>query len=382
MIAAVIAAAVGGVTASAAAGAAVLNVRFGGDARTTRIVIDLDRATTGAVTQDGDGRRLELKLPKVEPSTSLQGRGQGLVQAYAMEKADGGARLSLDLASDVRVKRRFLLSPMEGSPNYRYVVDLEAVGAAPAEAAPTRVAEAPKAVKTNARAKPLVLKKVIVIDAGHGGKDPGAAGQVAREKDITLAAAQTLKAKLERTGRYKVVMTRDSDTYIPLDNRVQISRSADADLFISLHADAGGSPATRGASVYTRSERSAGRISRVLGRNEWFRSDDLAGRDRSVGDILLDLTQRSTTNQSAVFAEMLLGELGECSPLLARSHRDAGFFVLLAPDVPAVLLEMGFLTNPDDEAFLANPAKRSRLMQAVANSIDSYFDRPMQVAER
>ena len=119
----------------------------------------------------------------------------------------------------------------------------------------------------------------------------------------------------------------------------------------------------------------------------WIRWNTPSGGDGAVPLLAqrragTDLTQRSTTNQSAVFAEMLLGELGECSPLLARSHRDAGFFVLLAPDVPAVLLEMGFLTNPDDEAFLANPAKRSRLMQAVANSIDSYFDRPMQVAER
>ena len=151
-----------------------------------------------------------------------------------------------------------------------------------------------------------------------------------------------------------------------------------ADLFISLHADAGADPATRGASVYTLSEQGAGRAVREFTRGEnWQRSLNLPGRDASVDRILLDMTQRATQNRSAQLARTLLGELeGADHPLLRRSHRDAGLAVLLAPDVPAVLLEMGFITNPEDERLLNDSRARRRLMRAVAEGIDRYFREP------
>ncbi|MBU1384188.1 MAG: N-acetylmuramoyl-L-alanine amidase, partial [Alphaproteobacteria bacterium] len=221
-------------------------------------------------------------------------------------------------------------------------------------------------------------RPLVFIDAGHGGRDPGASGAHSRESTVTLAAALDLKRELERTGRYRVRMTRDSDAYVDLYRRVAIARQAGADLFISLHADAGADPATRGASVYTLSEQGAGRAVREFTRGDnWQRSLNLPGRDASVDRILLDMTQRATQNRSAQLARTLLGGLEDADhPMLRRSHRDAGLAVLLAPDVPAVLLEMGFITNPEDERLLNDSRARRRLMRAVAEGIDRYFREP------
>ncbi len=353
-----------------AAPAGVQKVRFGGDRTETRVVIDLDRAAAGKLISDGmSDQRLVMALPSVIVSGDLQGTGQGLVKRWIIDEAAGGARLRLDLAGKAEVRRRFLLPPGDGATAYRYVIDLKAVdGAAPAPQAP-RLSLASLPVK----AAPLRLKKVIVIDAGHGGKDPGSLGANVYEKDVTLAAAKALKERLERTGRFQVVLTRETDTFIPLEGRVQIARRADADLFISLHADSGPDVSTRGASVYTVSDKGAERVGLVLDKDDWLMKANMPGRDRAVSQILLDLSQRATKNRSAAFAQLLLTNVGEETPLLRRSHRDAGFIVLLAPDVPAVLLEMGFITNPDDEAFLTTKSSRGRLVNAVADSIEAYF---------
>jgi N-acetylmuramoyl-L-alanine amidase len=352
-----------------AAPAGVQKVRFGGDRAETRVVIDLDRAAAGKLISDGmsDQRRV-IALPNVIVSGDLQGSGQGLVKRWVIDEAAGGARLRLDLAGKAEVRRRFLLPPSDGSTAYRYVIDLKAVdGAVPPEAPRLTFATTP------VKAAPLRLKKVIVIDAGHGGKDPGSLGANVHEKDVTLAAAMALKERLERTGRFQVVLTRETDTFIPLESRVQIARRADADLFISMHADSGPDATTRGASVYTLSEKGTERVGRVLEKDDWLMKANLPGRDRAVSQILLDLSQRATKNRSAAFAQLLLANVGEETTLLRRSHRDAGFIVLLAPDVPAVLLEMGFITNPDDEAFLTTKSSRARLVSAVADSIEAYF---------
>jgi N-acetylmuramoyl-L-alanine amidase len=226
-------------------------------------------------------------------------------------------------------------------------------------------------------AAPRRIMKVVVIDAGHGGHDPGAQsglnGGVYNEKDITLATALALRSRLERTGRYKVVMTRETDVFIPLETRVQIARKAKADLFIALHADSAGSnPDAHGASVYTLSDTGGTRVHTVLTDNEWFnhRGDKA---DPKVSQILLDLTQRDTRNRSAVFAGLLIDRISDRVDLLPRSHRDAGYFVLLAPDVPAVLLEMGFITSPLDQRRLTDRAQQGRLADAISEAIDTYF---------
>jgi len=358
----------GGRGLAAGAVGEVLGVRFGGDGERTRIVVDLDRSSRGQVVETGADGKVVLTLTGVAPGRGLDGNGSGLVRGYRVTPVGTASRVQFDLARNANIERRFLLPPGDGVAHYRYVVDLKATGTAPVAARPM----APRA--ENRRAE----KPLIVIDAGHGGRDPGAIGAHNNESAITLAAALELKRELERTNRYRVRLTRDSDVFVDLNRRVRIAREADADLFISLHADAGADPATRGASVYTLSEQGANRAVREVTRSSnWHRDLHLPGRDPSVDRILLDMTQRATQNRSAQFARVLLTHIEAADhPLLRRSHRDAGLAVLLAPDVPAVLLEMGFITNPDDERALADERRRRRLMQAVAEGIDRYFREP------
>lgn len=347
----------------------VLAVRFGADGDRTRVVIDLDKSAQGRVIDAGGEGRVVLALNGVAPGRGLNGGGSGLVRSYEVTSSGGSSRVQLELARGSEIERRFLLPPGDGVGHYRYVIDLKATGAAVrTSATPPPRPSAPRRAE-----RPL-----IVIDAGHGGNDPGASGASAQEKQVTLAAALALKTELERNGRYRVRLTRSDDRYVDLYRRVSIARQSDADLFISLHADAGADPALRGASVYTLSEQGAGRAVREFTRGDnWHRELHLPGRDPSVDRILLDMTQRATQNRSAQFARVLLTHLeASDQPLLRRSHRDAGLAVLLAPDVPAVLLEMGFITNPEDERLLTDERARRRLMKSVADGIDRYFREP------
>jgi N-acetylmuramoyl-L-alanine amidase len=380
-----------GCAAAVAAGARkpadsdVVAVRLGGDAATTRIVIDLHRAASGDVDPTGaSAMQLSVVLKGAATPGVLKGEGKGLVKRWAVADAPGGARLTLDLAQKADIARRFLLPPADGIADYRYVVDIVARGAAPVMAkAALRgyvVADAAQAAPT----QPVRShgRKIIVLDPGHGGKDSGALGASSFEKTVTLAEALAVKVRLERTGRYQVVMTRESDVFIPLEQRVQVARQAGADLFLSLHADSGADRTIHGASVYTLSERGQQRVGYVLGRNEWFLQQAAESDDHAVGQILLDLTQRTTRNRSASFAQGLIERVGDRATLLPRSQRDAGYFVLLAPDVPAALLEMGFITNPTDEARLNDPAQRGALADKIAQAIDAYFTRNTKLAER
>ena len=393
--AAAIALGLAAVAASHAATAAVglMKVRLGGDAQQTRIVMDLDQAATGKLISDGADGRAILVLNGASALNELQGAGQGLVKSWLVDQTSGGARLQMDLAAGAHIKRRFLLPPADGIDHYRYVVDAaqNRAGAGPPKLSPpppVTLASATAAVAAKlrpqivpAQATTLTLKKVIVIDAGHGGHDPGAKGQQGYEKDINLAAARALKTRLERAGRYRVVLTRESDVYVPLESRVRIAQRSGADLFLSLHSDSGPEPSLRGASVYTLSDKATGRSARFVTGDDWFMKASLTG-DRGVSDILLDLTQRATRNRSAGFAQMLVTRIEGKAALLRKSQRDAGFMVLLAPDVPAVLLEMGFISNSEDEAFLRDAGHRNRLMNAVGDAIDDYFTESTRLASR
>lgn len=353
----------------------VMGIRFGGDAQRTRVVVDLARETRGRVIADGANGQVSVALAGVTPGRGLTGQGSGLVRSYDLDGSGGGARINLQLARGAEIERRFLLPPGDGVAHYRYVIDLKSTGAAPV------------AVAAAARPQPRAEKPLIVIDAGHGGRDPGAQGSGAWEKAVTLAAAHDLKMALERTGRYRVRLTRDSDVYVAHNRRVQIARDAGADLFISLHADALDDQSQRGVSVYTLSEQGATRAVREFTSNDdWQRDLRLPGRDASVDRILLDMTQRANRNRSAQLARVLVTKMeSDEHPMLNRSHRAAGLAVLLAPDVPAVLLEMGFITNPEDEQVLTNERSRRRLMRSVADGIDGYFRDPnagVQVANK
>ena len=372
-------------TRAMASAAGLLKVRLGGDGQATRIVMDLDQAASGKLVSDGADGHAVVILAGVSALGGLQGAGQGLVRSWSIDQTTGGARLVLELAADAKVRGRFLLPPADGIDHYRYVIDVAAQPTTGVKLASTTVI-APVALKLRPKIAPMrataaSLKKVIVIDPGHGGHDPGASGALGFEKDVNLAAALALKSRLERSSRYRVVLTRDDDSYVPLDRRVRVAQSAGADLFISLHSDSGPDANLRGASVYTLSDKASNRAVRFVKQDDWFMKASLTG-DRGVQDILFDLTQRATKNRSAAFAQTLVTRIEGKAPLLRRSQRDAGFMVLLAPDVPAVLLEMGFVSNPDDEELLRDPARRSRLMNAVGDSIDDYFAEATRLASR
>ncbi|WP_309606249.1 N-acetylmuramoyl-L-alanine amidase [Phenylobacterium sp.] len=374
-------------TRAAASAAGLLKVRLGGDSQATRIVMDLDQAASGKLVSDGSDGHAVVILAGVSALGGLQGAGQGLVRSWSVDQTTGGARLVLELTAEAKVRGRFLLPPADGIDHYRYVIDVAALPTAGLKLA-SSTAPMPIALKLRPKIAPVratrvSLKKIIVIDPGHGGHDPGASGALGFEKDVNLAAALALKSRLERASRYRVVLTRDDDSYVPLDRRVRIAQSAGADLFISLHSDSGPDASLRGASVYTLSDKASNRAVRFVKQDDWFMKASLTG-DRGVQDILFDLTQRTTKNRSAAFAQTLVTriEAEARTPLLRRSHRDAGFMVLLAPDVPAVLLEMGFVSNPDDEELLRDPVRRTRLMNAVGDSIDDYFAEATRLASR
>jgi len=391
VVAAALAAGLAGVvvTRASASVAGLLKVRLGGDAQATRLVMDLDQAATGKLLSDGtaDGH-VVLVLGNVSAQGGLSGAGQGLVRGWTIDQTSNGARLQLDLAPEGKIKGRFLLPPADGVDHYRYVVDV--VAAPPGQARLINAKTNPVGLKLRPQINPTItrvnvqampLKKVIVIDPGHGGHDPGALGAQGYEKDVNLAAALALKARLERSPKYRVVLTREDDNYVPLEERVRVAQRAGADLFISLHSDSGGDAAVKGASVYTLSDKASNRAARFVKQDDWFMKASLTG-DRGVQDILFDLTQRATKNRSSTFANTLMSHIDGKAPLLRRSHRDAGFMVLLAPEVPAVLLEMGFVTNPDDEERLRDPAKRAQFMSAVGDSIDDYFAEATRLAAR
>lgn len=220
--------------------------------------------------------------------------------------------------------------------------------------------------------------RVIVLDAGHGGADPGAIGiSGIYEKNITLAAVREIKRELEQTGRYKVFLTRDDDRFIRLRDRVDFARRVNAELFVSIHADSVSRRAIRGASVYTLSKTASDSEAAELADKE-NKADLIAGIDLSresaeVTNILIDLAQRETMNQSAEFAGHLVRQLSSATSLLPNPHRFAGFAVLKAPDIPSVLIELGFLSNRYDERLLRQRENRLQVAAAVARAIDDYL---------
>ena len=226
---------------------------------------------------------------------------------------------------------------------------------------------------------------LVVIDAGHGGHDPGAisphGGQ--REKDVTLAIAKAVRDEMLKSGRVRVALTRDSDKFIVLQDRYQIARKLNADLFISIHADSAENPQASGGTVYTLSEiasdREAQRLAARENKANILNGVNLGGADANVSSILIDLTQRETMNVSADFAKLLLREATPNMRIRGNSHRFASFIVLNAPDTPSVLFETGYLSNESDVSFLASSTGRQKVARALANAIQVHFARRIAV---
>ncbi|MBW8271518.1 N-acetylmuramoyl-L-alanine amidase family protein [Caldovatus aquaticus] len=239
-----------------------------------------------------------------------------------------------------------------------------------------------RAPRRNA-APPAPRLPLVVIDPGHGGRDPGAIGASGTlEKRITLAAALELKRQLEASRRCRVVLTRARDVFVPLEARLGLARRREAALFVSLHADS--APGARGASVYTLSETASDALSEALARRENLA--DRAGGLRlpsvppEVQRILLSLMRQETRAGSLRLARLAVQELGGAVPLLPNTHRQAGFVVLQAPEVPSVLVEMGFLSHPADEAALRRPEHRKKVAAALARAVQAWLAQPAGLA--
>jgi N-acetylmuramoyl-L-alanine amidase len=223
---------------------------------------------------------------------------------------------------------------------------------------------------------------LVYIDPGHGGDDPGTIGRSGiYEKDITIAVAKELQRQLLASGRYRVKLTRETDRFVALRDRFEMARLDHADLFISLHADANPFFDARGATVYTLSETASDAETEALAAKE-NKSDlidgvDLSNQNKAVTSILIDLAQRETKNRSAAFAELLVHEMAQVTLMLRNSHRFAGFAVLKAPDIPSVLIELGYLSDSQDEALLLSPAHRAKLAGAMLHAIDGYYSTEM-----
>ncbi len=371
--------------------AEVKGVRLAAHSDKTRFVLDITEKVSYRIFTLRDPYRVVVDLPEMDwenPTSPLKTSGGHVANFRYGLFIPGTSRLVLDVKGPVRIKKSFILPPSRGKP-YRFVLDLASTSrdafvadmqAQRAKAGPPAAARAVVPVpRTLERAKrPKGAKHVVVIDAGHGGVDPGATSlNGAREKWITLAVAKEIKKQLEATGQFKAVLTRTRDIFIPLRQRVEIARREEAELFISVHADTIKNRRISGASVYTLSEKASDKESAALAERE-NKADVIGGMDLSheskeVSNILIDLAQRETMNQSVHFAEGLVSKFKGKISVLRNTHRFAGFAVLKAPDIPSVLVELGFLSNRKDEKALRTPEYRAKIGKGVVDAVSSYF---------
>ncbi|MEX0697476.1 MAG: N-acetylmuramoyl-L-alanine amidase [Dongiaceae bacterium] len=371
---------------------AVLDVRLGLHPGMTRIVLDLSAALDYRVFSLADPYRVVIDLSEVDWNLPADRAppGLGVVQALRFGLfAVGTSRVVLDVNAPVRVRRVDLLTG-DGAVPIRLVLDLEPVSEAvfrealqsgPIVSSPAMVAVTPPPLPlppVKPQAPGAEARPVVAIDAGHGGVDPGALGSGGSvEKTITLAMAKELQRQLEATGRYRVILTRDTDVFVRLRDRIELARVGKADLFVSLHADAHDSGKLRGASVYTLSEQASDAEAEALAAKEnkadLIAGIDLSNNDEIVTNILIDLAQRETKNMSARFADMVVKELKRETLLLRKTHRFAGFAVLKAPDVPSVLIELGYLSSREDESLLRSAKHRRKLGASIGRAIEAYF---------
>ena len=377
----------GGYVAAAAARPVVTAVRTGEHVGLTRLVLDVTEKVDFRTFTLADPYRVVVDLSRVEwRAAPGKDDRKGVISGLRFAQFDPRtSRMVIDVRKPVEVRKAFLLTP-RGNWAYRFVIDIapvdEASFASAAGAPEERVGRAARPSPPKPPRKPAAkraAKRVVVLDPGHGGVDPGAIGvSGVREKSVTLSAARELKNILQKTNRYKVILTRNSDRFLRLRDRVAMARDTGAHLFVSLHADSIGRRGVRGASVYTLSEKASDAEAAALAAKE-NKADLLGGvllkvEDEEVEEILIDLGQRETKNRSAGFANIALPELGRRVRTLRNGHRFAGFAVLKAPEVPSVLVEMGYLSNRRDERMLSTAKGRRPVLEALARAIDRYFD--------
>lgn len=367
----------------------VNNIRVGLHSDKTRIVIDVDREADFRAFVLENPNRVVVDMPHFAwqaPSQITQEAKSVVAAVRHGDVSSETSRIVFDVKQETEIISAFALPAAAGKSD-RIVIDVRPVGTGQsassqaygaydaADVAPA-VQATPPAVPAKKASPPR--KKIVVVDPGHGGQDPGATSGRTYEKHIVLALGKALKSELERTGKYTVYMTRDTDRFIKLHDRVKFARRKNADLFVSIHADSIPKSNVRGASIYTLSEKASDAQTAKLAAREnkadLISGIDLTHEDKDVAGILLDLVQRDTMNQSNFFAEKLVSSFKRDGiRILDNPHRSAGFAVLKAPDIPSILIEAGFVSNRHDAKLLTQSSYQKKVAKTIAQGVDAYL---------
>jgi N-acetylmuramoyl-L-alanine amidase len=379
------------------------DARLAGDARQTRFVLDLDKTIQFRAFALADPYRVVVDIPQVnfQLPAGVGTAGRGLIKAFRYGLVmPGGSRIVFDLTGPARIAHSYVLEAANGQPP-RLVLELEAVdrtGFVQSLARENRpelrpaiadaVAGLP-AETTAAAPKPTAPpdpRPVVVIDPGHGGVDNGTQANGESEKSLVLGFGLALRDRIEKSGKYRVVMTRTDDTFIPLADRVKIARNQSAALFVSIHADAlpHHEGDAQGATIYTLSDRGsdaeAERLAETENKADAIGGVNLTEEPTDVADILIDLAQRETRAFSHRFARLLMSEMKTTVRMHKHPLKSAGFRVLKAPDVPSVLIELGYVSNKGDLEHLVSENWRARTVGSMAQAIDAFFAKRLATA--
>lgn len=381
--------------AAPAAGSATAVVRkasVSGDALRSRFQLALSQGVRAEIFTLANPYRVIVDLPDVsfELAEGTGRKGGGLVSAFRYGLfAERKGRIVLDATAPVRIATAKMTATRQGGVVLHIELDAISVAEFGAGTGASAAAALPKPAifDDGLPTKTKSAKPLIVIDPGHGGIDPGAVGvDNISEKSVVLAVGHKIRRRLEATGRYRVELTRSTDVFVALDQRVKISRDAGADLFVSLHADSIAAEAysgvVRGASIYTLSERATDEKARLKAEKE-NASDALAGIDNSALDdansevrsILMDLMKRETSNFSTDFSNILVARLRGQVVLTREPQRAAAFKVLKQTHAPAVLIELGYMSNSSDSALMRQPDWQGKVAQAIVRAVDAFFDK-------
>jgi len=377
------------------------DARLAGDAKQTRFVLDLDRTVQFRAFALPDPYRVVVDMPQVNfrLPAGAGTAGRGLVRGFRYGLVmPGGSRVVIDLAGPAKVTNSYMLDSANGQPP-RLVVELEEVdraGFAQAQGTESKpelkpaISDSHAAIATPPAppqpAAPPDPRPVVVIDPGHGGVDNGTQSGSEVEKNVVLAFGLALRDRLEKSGKYHGVMTRTDDTFIPLGDRVHVARNQSAALFVSIHADAlpKGEGDAQGATIYTLSDHATDAQAEQLADSE-NRADAIGGvnltdEPTDVADILIDLAQRETRTFSNRFARLLMGEMKNTARMHKHPLKSAGFKVLKAPDVPSVLVELGYVSNKSDMENLVSEGWRNRIVGSMARAVDIFLAKKLATA--
>jgi N-acetylmuramoyl-L-alanine amidase len=382
------------------------DARLAGDGKQTRFVLDLDQTISFRAFPLADPYRVIVDVPQLsfQLPADIGTAGRGLIRAFRYGMVmPGGSRIVFDLTGPARIANAYVLDAANGQPP-RLVLELEEVDRTTfvqSLSADNRPAlrpaiadarDAAVAVPSKGEAAPPKpegapdLRPVVVVDPGHGGPDNGTQSGSENEKSLVLGFGLALRDRIEKSGKYRVVMTRTDDTFIPLSDRVRIARNQSAALFVSIHADAlpRGEGDAQGATIYTLSDRAsdveAERLAEAENKADAIGGVNLTEEPTDVADILIDLAQRETRTFSNRFAHLLMGEMKTATRMHKHPLKSAGFRVLKAPDVPSVLIELGYVSNKDDLEHLVSENWRSRTVGSVAHAIDAFFAKRLATA--